>query len=476
LGRPLVTACPDGQRRVLASIDDAAAKAGLKPGMTVAHAQSVVPGLVVVDATPEEDKAALERLALWCMRYAPLVAPDPPDGIFIDVAGAAHLFRGEAMLLCDLVKRLQAAGCDARASVADTPGCAWAMARFSSQRIVPPGRAADAIASLPLASLRLASDAVDALHQVGIERVAQLAAKPRAAITLRFGAEVLLRLDQAFGSVHELLTSLPLPDVPRVERRFAEPLGDPEDLQRLIAHLCERLCPVLAEKSLGARRLDLLFTRVDGIPQAVRIGLSRPSRDARHFAKLLGERLVLVDPGFGIEGAVLTASWAERLAPTQTIGAHVKGKTSDGELGPLVDTLAVRLGGGRIFRAAPVESEIPERSVGKVLPLAPSKGASWPKHLPRPPRLLTPPEPINAVAEIPDHPPRFFVWRKRRLRVARADGPERIQGEWWVDERETGLVRDYYRVEAEDGQRYWLFRDAPAAEGGRWWLHGIGDA
>jgi protein ImuB len=82
-----------GQRRVVASVDDAAARLGLACGMTVTHAQSLVPDLCVVNATPEEDEAALLRLALWCIRYSPLVTPDPPDGIFIDVAGSAHLFQ-----------------------------------------------------------------------------------------------------------------------------------------------------------------------------------------------------------------------------------------------------------------------------------------------------------------------------------------------------------------------------------------------
>ena len=77
---------------------------------------------------------------------------------------------------------------------------------------------------------------------------------------------------------------------------------------------------------------------------------------------------------------------------------------------------------------------------------------------------------------MPDHPPRLFIWRKARHRVAKADGPERIQGEWWLSESETKLVRDYYRVETVDGTRYWLFRDGPAEQGGGWWLHGVGEA
>ena len=94
--KPLVTAIMQGQRRILASVDKAAARVGLSVGMTVTHAQSLIPDLTVSEGTPEEDEAALFRLALWCIKYSPLVTPNPPDGVFIDVAGSAHLFQGEA--------------------------------------------------------------------------------------------------------------------------------------------------------------------------------------------------------------------------------------------------------------------------------------------------------------------------------------------------------------------------------------------
>jgi protein ImuB len=466
----------EGPRRIIASVDEAAARLGLTCGMTVTHAQSLIPNLTVAEATPAEDEAGLHRLGFWCTMYSPLVTPDPPDGVFIDVAGSAHLFHGEAALIEDLLKRLRNGAIAAKAAVADTPGCAWAMARFSETAIVSPGRAAEAIASLPVAALRVPSSAIESLREVGIDRVGQLASKPRASINLRFGGEVLLRLDQALGSVQEVLTSMTSPEVPRTELRFAEPLSDPEDLKRVIGRSCEELCKTLEASGIGARRLDLVFLRVDNLAQAVRIRLSRPYREPVHLAKLLAERLVLVDPGFGIESATLTASWVEALTERQTVGRHVAPEGSDVDVGQLVDTLGIRLGQDRIFRVVPVESDLPERAAKRVAVLEPTRGSDWPKHLPRPARLFQRPEKIDAVAELPDHPPRLFVWRNVRHRVARADGPERIHGEWWISDDEKHLVRDYYRVETPDGSRYWLFRDAPADQGGSWWLHGVGDA
>jgi protein ImuB len=472
----MVTVAQDGNRRVVVSVDDAARSNRLHPGMTVAHAQSLILDLHVINATPDEDEAALIQLGLRCTRYSPLVTPDPPDGVFIDIAGSAHLFKGEAELLKDLASRLTAARISSKLAVADTPGCAWAVARFGNGGIIPPGRIADALGSLPVSALRLPAHTVESLRDVGIDRIAQLAIKPRSTLQTRFGSELLLQLDYALGTAHEALTSLLPPEVPRAILKFAEPLASPEDLQRVIAKLCETLVHDLELRGIGARRLDLVFLRVDNVAQAVRIGTSRPNRDGKHLAKLLAERLVLVDPGFGIEQATLTASWVEALTERQTIGRHVARDGGDLDVGSLVDTLQVRLGPKRLFRLTPVESEIPERSVRRIAAVSAPQGVSWPADLPRPARLLRPPEPVAAAAEIPDSPPLFFVWRKVRHRVVKADGPERILGEWWVADGDVGMQRDYYRVENASGERFWLFRDAPPERGGRWWLHGLGEA
>src|SRR3954463_6103034 len=127
---PMVTAIQESNRRILTSVDDAAGKLKLACGMTVAHAQTLVPELIVEDANPKEDEAALARLALWCTRYSPLVTPWPPDTIFIYIAGSSHLFKGEAALLKDMRARLLSAQLSARAAIADTPGCAWAVAHY----------------------------------------------------------------------------------------------------------------------------------------------------------------------------------------------------------------------------------------------------------------------------------------------------------------------------------------------------------
>jgi protein ImuB len=247
----------------------------------------------------------------------------------------------------------------------------------------------------------------------------------------------------------------------------------------VIGDLVADLTRQLLTRGTGARRLDLLFERVDGHVQGVRVDTARPSRDQAHLAKLLTARIEEVEPGLGIEAMTLACPLVEPLAPSQTEGLASQSRQGR-DLAALVDALANRFGRDCLYRAIPRESAMPEREVGAIEPLAPPVGAAWDDDLPRPARLLARPERIDVTALLPDHPPRLFVWRGQRHRVVRADGPERLHGEWW---RESGTeadapytVRDYFEVETLEGGRYWLFRlgdgQHPATGPMQWFVHG----
>lgn len=474
----------DGRRLVVAAADAASLALGLRPGLPLAQAQARVPGLAIADADPAEDEAALRRLAARCLRWAPLTAPDPPDGLWLDATGCSHLHGGEKAMLAGLLDHLARQGLAARAAAAGTPGAAHAVARFAAWDepvAVPPGAEAQAVGPLPIAALRLPMDAVDGLRQLGFERVEQLLAAPRAPLARRFGSVLLLRLDQAVGRVSEPIEPRFPPELIQERLTFAEPLLTAEALSATIARLVPAACARLERAGQGARRLDLLFECVDGIVLAVRIGTSRPTRDPRHLGRMLDEQIEQVDPGLGIEAMRLVVPLAENLAWAQPAAALAASEQPPADLSALVDRLDNRLGPGRVFRMAPVESDVPERAARRLPAIgteagAPAEAASWPVSLPRPVRLLRPPQPVQALAALPDHPPAAFTWRRVRHRVRRADGPERIHGEWW---RGAGrrAVRDYWAVEDEAGSRYWLFRRGngsdPATGDLGWFLHGL---
>ncbi|MER9876753.1 DNA polymerase Y family protein [Mesorhizobium sp. M0195] len=475
---PLVLIGRDGRRRVVLAADAAAHGAGLRIGMPASKAQALVQGLIVHDAEPEADVDALERLALWALRrYAPIVAADAPDGIVIDTTGADHLHGGEAAMLAEMVDRLAAARITARAAVADSWGAAHALARFGGRQTaaIPPGEIAQAILPLPIAALRLPAATIDSLRRLGFETIADLGGTPRASLALRFGPEPGRRLDQAFGRVSEPIEPIRPQEIVEVRRNFAEPIGAPETIARYTGKLVTELCAELEMRGLGARRLDLLFFRVDNRIEAIRVGTATPVRDTKRLTRLLTDRIEMINPGFGIELMRLAATAAEPLHAKQTISSLAEAPEPD--VSDVIDILANRVGEDRLYRFAPVQSDVPERSVQRIAPMAPDTGEGWPCHWPRPSRLLPRPEPIETVALLPDHPPVTFTWRGVRRRVKRADGPERVFGEWWKRDAELAAVRDYFQVEDENGERYWVYRAGDgedAATGShKWFMHGI---
>ncbi len=469
----MITALHDGRRRVVAATDPAAHALGLRAGQALAHAMALVPGLSVAEAEPAAETEALGRMAEWCRCITPMVATNAPDGLWLDVTGCTHFFGDEAALLTDLLARLARDGLQARAALASTPGAADALARHGSGGVVPPGGEMAALAPLPVAALRLASDTVLTLRRLGFERIGDLSRIPRAGLARRLGQQIGLRLDQATGRVREPIVPRPPPELLQHRVTFVEPLLTPEGLSQAIAHLVAPLCARMEQTGLGARQLDLLFERVDGVVQAIRIGTARPSRDVRHLSRLLDERLETVDPGLGVEAMRLVAPLIEPLSWAQDGSALVDGNGADVSM--LVDRLSNRLGAARVYRAEPVESDVPERSVRRVPALAPRTGSNW-RGI-RPVRLLEPPRPVEALALLPDQPPVAFTWQRRRHRVRHADGPERIHAEWWRRDAETHAVRDYFQVEDDEGARFWLFRQGdgvdPRTGGLDWFLHGL---
>ncbi len=500
---PFATVADAVGRRLLAAVNQAAAAAGLAPGMPLADALSFFPGLTTAAAEPAEDAAALRRLAEWCNRYSPWTAPDGTDGVRIEITGSAHLWGGEAALATDLMARLDRWRIAARIAIADTLGAAWATARFTEMGkdpvILPPGDCRAALAPLPVEALRLDPTTAQGLRRVGLKRIGDLYAMPRDALARRFGETVARWLDQALDNLPEPLSPLGEAPTRRVRLSFAEPIAEPADLalatERLTADLVQRL----AREGMGARRLDLAFHRVDGRVERIRLGTALPSRDPRHLAALFKERLDTIDPGLGVEDMILAAFAVEPLPPEQIgLAGHPAGNQASG-IAPLLDRLGNRLGLAAVSRLEPRESHIPERASVRVAVGSPSSAslrsapspavrergdpahrAGWVRgggKPPRPIRLFEPPEPVEAFWLLPDDPPFRFTWRRRRHRVTRADGPERIAEEWWRPEGSGTIdaIRDYYRVEDEEGRRFWLFRAGlyGSDHKPRWFVHGL---
>jgi protein ImuB len=467
----------------ICGLNDAAAALGLKFGMPLADARAMHPSLDVHDADHAADFALLEAIADWSDRYTPLVGLNSPDGLMLDVSGCAHLFGGESAMASDVTARLARQGLQARAGLADTPGCAWALARYGDTSLAPPGEQHAVLLPLPLAALRIGNDVVAALAQAGLKRIADVIDRPRAPLAARFGQEFLKQFDRALGREEETITPrLPLPSYV-TERRFPEPIALQSDVLGTIEQLAHELNHVMERHGKGARRLQIALFRVDGVVHRIEARAGQPLRDAERIQQLFAERLDVIgdecDPGFGYDVIRLSALAVE---PFEAAQIGLSGEDHTRELAHLIDRLSARFGAQRVTRQLPCNTHIPEFAVVDVpAQSARNKSAACPiaqdRLLPaRPLRLFTQPEPVETIAEVPEGPPVRFRWRQVLHEVATTEGPERIAMEWWRDDQGHALTRDYFHVESKQGLRAWLYREGLyARETGhpRWFLHGL---
>ena len=501
ISSPLVIYGKRGNAELIVAIDDAAERLGLHTGLALTQARAMHPALQAIEEDAEADASLLEKVADWCLRYTPLAAFDAPDGLLLDIGGCAHLYGGEAALVSDLGERIARAGFAYNIAIAGTIGAAWAAAHFGAPGSYASGEERVLLAPLPLSALRLPADTVAALARVGLKRVGDIVDLPRSPLTARFGGELLRQLDRALGYEHEPLNPR-LPVAPYVaEQRFAEPIAREEDVLAILTRLAGRLQFALERRGDGARRLELTLFRTDGEVRRIAAGTSRPLRDPAQIRALFVERLAALadafDPGFGFDMARLSVLVAEPSPPEQIgIGGGKDAAEVDRQVDQLADRLSARLGSRRVRRLIAQDSHIPEIAAASVPAQAAlaAADAGWPAFrqfraeadlvadlAPRPLRLLQRPEPIEAVAEVPDGPPLRFRWRRALHEVIAAEGPERIEGAWWSEH--GGPARDYFRVEDKSGLRFWLFRSglyrdlmredlAQGAAAPTWFLHG----
>ncbi|MDQ1850658.1 DNA polymerase Y family protein [Gemmobacter fulvus] len=440
-------------------LNTAASAKGLHRGMALADAQAICPDLATRPADIAREAAALASLRRWAGRYAPMVATDGTDGLMADISGVPHLFGGEEALRNDIEARLERAGLHAASAIAGTRGAAHALARHGGG-IVTDGRLAEGIGHLPVAALRVDHDTAEALARVGLTRIADLIPLPRAPLARRFGPGLVLRLDQALGMQSEPVAAEQ--DAPHfgVRMTLPEPIGLQSDVMAGLERLLDRLCAKLAQHRMGARRVRLELRRVDRGTTQVEIGLARPMRDPARIAALFAKGVDEIDSGFGIDALRLSAPVTEALAPEQ-IGSRPTIRHEDA-LADLLSSVGNRIGFDRVLRLLPATSLIPERSFllahaayTTPEPILHRAGVARPI-------FLFPPEPVTAAS---GSPPASFRWRRMRFTTLRATGPERITPEWWFDDPawRDGL-RDYWRIETQQGPRLWLFV-TPQAQG-----------
>jgi len=504
-----------GSAQQIVAVDATALRLGLRPGMALASARAMRPELELHQADHQAEAALLASTADWLRRFTPLAACDPPDGAMLDIGGCAHLFGGEAAMIAAIEDGLATQGLQARGAIAPNPALAWALARFATARILADGDhagAAKVLRIMPVAALRVSDDIVAGLRTAGLTRIGELLTRPRAPLAARFGAGLIDRLDAIVGAARDPISPRFAAAPYMAERRFAEGLARAEEIERVLADLAGDLCTMLERHGEGARKIAASFFRVDGVTRHIEATTSRPQRDATALIRLLREKIAALgedglDTGYGFDVIRLAATSVERTDLAQSsdlVGARAS-QIEQQAFADLIDRLGARFGVRRVQSLVFHDTHAPEfagqtqpassardwnsqnlilRSdarqrvskdghapVSRRLPAPPSQheGAACD----RPPRLFERPEPVDAMATVPDGPPLRFKWRRVSHEITAYEGPERIAPEWW---RDAGLTRDYFHVEDKTGGRFWLYREGLFGRETiqpRWFMHGM---
>jgi protein ImuB len=315
--------------------------------------------------------------------------------------------------------------------------------------------------------LRLDENVTHALRRAGLKTVGQVAARSRTELTARFGAGMVFTLEAVLGRAEKPISPrIPLPDYV-VESRFAEPIVTDVAILETLYALSETLAAMLVEREQGARQLQATFFRTDGAVRRITVKTGNPTREPAIIKRLFREKIDALadplDPGFGFDLVRLSISRTERAKIEETdFDANENAKR---EIAFLVDRLAARFGSHRILAFQPNETHIPEAAWAAVpAQYARDSKRAWMKirdleKVPgRPLRMFAKPEPVDILYAVPDSTLLRFRWRRAVHIIEHVEGPERIAMEWWRHQT-SQPTRDYFRVEDEEGRRFWIYRE-----------------
>lgn len=468
---PFVVYASKNGRMIITAANSIAERKGIRPGMVLADANAIFSPLESIEDKPELFETVLQDIAKWFIRFSPVVASDPFDGIIINATGCAHLFGGERKYLEEIVSRMKTHGYSIKIAMASTIGAAWAVTRYGTNHtIIESGKEWETILPLPPESLRILPEVTERLHKLGLHQIKDFISMKRNVVERRFGKEFILSLNKALGHAQEYIhpVEIPLPFVERLQ--CMEPIVTRTGIEIALQKLIEKICISLFSEHKGLRNASLAIYRIDGKTQQIDISVNRPTNEAHHIFNLFELKIGVLEPGLGIELFILKSNKTEDHLPAQEEMWSTAG-LNDHAIIQLLDRLTNKIGEKKIHRYIPGAHYWPERSFTEALTLDEKSVVNWAPNKTRPVKFLLHPEPIAVTAPVPDYPPMLFRHRGKLHSIKRAEGPERIEQEWWLQE---GQHRDYYYVEDQEGCRFWLFRAGHYNDhkSVSWYLHG----
>lgn len=449
-------------------------------------------------------------LITTCRIFTPIVASDEEYNFILDITGCAHLFRGEQSLKTQLENKLKAVfsthphsnarqirskahhhaaeGNDTsvKIAIAPTVWAAAAMARYKMDIIIEGNQFPQALNEITVDCLALDAAIISSLKELGIFTLGELLKLPRKSLGQRFGVKLLIYLDEIIGIRSTTINNIPEEKYWHIEKSLLSPARTSPHLVKAIELCLEGLCRDLLQECLGIVQLKLSLTGLNKKQYNFSITVNNASANEKKWMQLIKLKLEGFDAGLGIETVSLFAQQCGEISGQQgkleslysrkrseKIGGDyvdpLARMGSEHRINDLADTIATRLGKDSFFRVMPNNSHHPDRDTTKLRGLGEARIYPAMPCGPRPIRVLSPPQRISALALLPDHSPRKIRWRDLSLTIVKADGPERIENEWWRSNEECE-PRDYFRLEDSEGRRLWVFRKGSPPQ---WFLHGV---
>ncbi len=453
-----------GVMRIVDCSDDLRAR-GVLPPMRILDAQVHEPALDVAIVREERIEAELLSLAELCLSAAPLVEPEERF-LYLDLTGIPRPVPTQLRHIAGL---LEQAGheCAVAASPGKRLSRALALAAHRYQRsgrdrtlYVPADRQREAIGRLPLEVAGLSPDLSEALLELGLQTLSDVAGLSKSRLAPRLYKEAKAVFDLL--SAHDQMPVKgirPPPEIAEV-RDFDFGVLRLESLLFALLPLCERVCRRVGargERLLGVR-LELLVLPIqesedadvetaDKNVQVCELMFPEPLDDPRALLDALRLRLERTGLSGEVHRLVLRAGPASRVAGVQSpLFADVEAAAEQAPetLRSLLAELMAELGPERVGSPYPRPHMLPERMTGLGWPPKDDDGPghfrsgwSWPV------RFVTAPERVHPGAVKSAVP--FF----------------RLAGE---DDRDRPVERDYRVVLTSDGRRALCVWDTEAEE------------
>jgi protein ImuB len=408
-------------------------------------------------------------LAALAAEFSPLVEKTAPDTVIFSIVGLERLIGGPRQIAAEVARRGHEMGIHANLAIAHNPDTARLAARhLPGITIIPPGKEADRMGVIPVASLDATPELIETLDRWGIRTLADLAALPEIGLAERLGEESVWLRRLALGRTRRPLKIAATPQ--DFERRLdlEHPIALVEPLLFLLASLLGDLTGKLEEQSLAANRIHLALELGNKSEHRRTLEFPVPVRESKILLKHLQLDLEAHPPPAAVVAIRI------RLDPAKPRvlqnGLFVPSAPAPDKLQVVLARVAGLVGEGHAGSPEVLNTHRPDAF--RIRAFSVEQNAT--------PREMHPNAPLRLAFRVfrPSLAARVRVQREQPVQVTApgvrgnvlaAAGPWRSAGEWWM---ETCWARDEWDVSLSDGALYRLYWDLRARG---WFVDGIYD-